>query len=48
MVDNDGCLRIHTRGVDGKADMSSDLRIKHLLQRRGVAMDMGRLISFIW
>lgn len=45
-TDSNGLLREHSSIVELPADTSTDLKIKTMLQRRGVALQMARLMSF--
>jgi hypothetical protein len=45
-TDNKGFVREHEVPTILRADLTSDLRIKNTLQRRGAAMDMANLLTF--
>ena len=45
-ADGAGAIREQSRIVEIEADVGSDLRLKIALQRRGIAMQMAKLLSF--
>eukprot|EP00969_Alexandrium_andersonii_P000605 26069-Alexandrium_andersonii.AAC.1 len=45
-ADSSGLLREHTTANEAKVDLSTDLRMKYALQRRGLAAEQAGLLTF--
>ena len=44
--DSSGALKEHTRTLESPTDITSDLKLRAALQRRGVALQMAKLLSY--
>ena len=45
-LDSEGMIKVKPAGIDAKADLSTDMKVKSAMTRRGLAYDQASLISF--
>ena len=45
-LDSEGMIKVKPAGIDAKCDVSTDMKVKSAMTRRGLAYDQASLISF--